>query len=228
MSIDETQSPEPIARCRQVIESLVPGADGPHEERSDEYILTNEDFGLKFRNGKKLEIKVCTMRDSNHGIERFSKFKLGKKAVEKQVDDICQVLQDHGHTQRQEYVNMLNDPKSIVLTKRRRGAYDYTSNVSIEVCYLEVTEGKKVDVNCSRKWISACVEAHDASAIEHFLRSNPLGRALVDSLQQMVDFSDQQPSGEWPHIISGYPGWIKLLANGGKYDRSKRPTLFVK
>lgn len=196
--------------CKEVIESLVP-PENPQEDRSDEYFVTSNDFGLKFRNGEKLELKVRTMYDGHFGIECYSKFKLGKKKLSKQIDNICQILAEHEHVQSQLYAQILSDPKSIVISKSRRCRYDIVNNVAIEVCYIDVEEGKNVDLLGPKKWISVSLESDSSDVIQQYLESTPSGMALTDILRRTIDAACQ--SGALLPCVSGYPGWIKFLSN---------------
>eukprot|EP01032_Pedospumella_encystans_P022391 gene22393-25368_t len=66
------------------------------EVRADSYFVGKPFFGLKYRHGTKLEIKV---RDKNvvNGIEKWVKHKLGKKGIEKYKPEIMEILSSAGY-----------------------------------------------------------------------------------------------------------------------------------
>jgi hypothetical protein len=209
-----------VRSCQEVIESFVPSSH-PQESRSDEYIITCEEFGLKYRNGEKLELKVRTHHNQDYGIECFSKVKFGKKKLtSKQTENIFAVLQEHGHSQTQHYTNMLIDPKSIVISKSRRSNYDEISGMAIEVCYIIVQEVRGTELTVPREWISLSLESHDPALIEQYLTSNSLGTHLTRSLRNLVE------SGQITPCVIGYPGWIKHLSNWCAVNALSVPAVF--
>jgi hypothetical protein len=209
--VDDSAVVASLLQTIEVLERLVPTC-VPNEERIDAYFVTTADFGLKFRHGKKLEIKVRTNRDDHSGCERFSKEKLGKKSLAEQMHKVLQVLESYGYgNQSIEHREILSNAPLIEVSKSRRCAIDLHGK--LEVCHINLQTTSLSPHN----WLSICVEPSSMEDLHAWMKDTLIGRRIVEALSAHVAVctaSQQLSRCPWLHpVIGGYPLWLKQISN---------------
>ena len=230
-----------LARYIETLQSLRNVVSTPTEEnRTDDYFVCTSNYGIKYRAGNKIELKV-RRKDSTHlGLEHWEKIKLGKKTPEHYAQDMMDFVRRGGHDDIS--INFLREqllsPPVAVSKCRRR---EYESNALL----CEITEVKTaVDVSmpttggtnsfCSagtrNHWLSFCLEGpldklSEAILTEpKFLLVRVLLRQLDVLLSDPVTAAQLIPLGVVP-IISGYPLWLRAVSGLISDDELKHEVL---
>ena len=185
-----------------------------NETRTDNYMISDNHFGLKYRAGKKLELKIRT--SVNNGIEKWIKLKLGKKSINHYKNDILNILSQN---------NILNETDSICLdesklisVRKTRNSY-FHEKLSIEICYLTIIESEESIENVSNSdssWLSICIEGSNED-IQEFIETSKTMKLLNESLLLASNILKSESihiknRHKFVPIISGYPAWIKSIS----------------
>ena len=192
------------------IKVSVESAAGP-EVRADSYFVGKPFFGLKYRHGSKLEIKV---REKNvvHGIEKWVKHKLGKKGIEKYKPEIVEILRSAGYEIDNSNLELENQ---IAVEKSRICVND--EDVTLELCQLNIHD---LQPHFSghiyrKKWTSFAIEG-SSEAIGGFLKrsDDPMNlRASLTVIHQILSSkAEAAVANELVPIVSGYPMFVHALS----------------
>eukprot|EP00601_Ochromonadales_sp_CCMP2298_P011637 CAMPEP_0173266138 /NCGR_PEP_ID=MMETSP1142-20121109/28990_1 /TAXON_ID=483371 /ORGANISM="non described non described, Strain CCMP2298" /LENGTH=239 /DNA_ID=CAMNT_0014202007 /DNA_START=62 /DNA_END=781 /DNA_ORIENTATION=+ len=154
------------------------------EKRVDSYFVTNHLYGLKYRQGKKLELKV-QQREKVHAVfEVWNKTKLGKKAASHYRAEI------HAAVSAQHPEFAIDDP-SLAFEHRidigkERARTTVTQEVGGASLKYELTKILVNPPTNRRHWLSVVVEGDVGEVVRPFLKSaqNPLQlRSVLQTIQ---------------------------------------------
>ena len=182
------------------------------ERREDVYYVTEPFYGLKYRHGKKLELKIrfqhngINSRNENIidggvvedsiidsrsnvgnscGVERWAKFKLGKKKAKHYVDVVIDKLSKFGYNINGLQSRMTNNPLSLfsqTMTIDKSRNRLVIGDILLEICYLEIQQD--VSSNTGNK-------QHQNS-----IMNNVADIKIVDNSNQAIDDKDSDVSGK--------------------------------
>jgi len=187
----------------------------PHsevEKRTDAYLVGGKHFGLKLRNGEKLELKTL-VNTSDLGVEQYVKVKFGKKGIKHYEDEILEELRRHGHHQDQLNRSILHHSVLIEVGKARTNTV--IGNVVVEVADLELI----APCNAPKHWCSIAVESDNLVDIQSFVASNGLIRRILHDINAFNHKADAIPDHHIAYpLIGGYPAWIEYISK--ECDRS--------
>jgi len=210
--------------------------------RTDVYVDAGTHVGVKFRNERKLEMKVRQDTCENaFGIElwekykvkgaapaaaeapqEFSKFVLAAlKTARKGMSAEVRTSLDQGVLLGLDEVLVAGAASTVSVTKMRNkgpasGSGDRgDSAVSYETCLVRVaTPGRGAD----REWASVCVEAADSLRVESFLADKS---AEWSALWRVMAEYGRGAGGTWGGgegaagiLVDGYPGFVHSLVQG--------------
>jgi hypothetical protein len=221
---------DPIAADKYVNAlGAIPFDSASEPVRTDSYFVTRPFFGLKYRSGEKLELKIRDKAVIN-GIEKWKKSKLGKKEFARYRGDILENLQNAGYTELLLEDPSLSGEKYVALKKTRKNAY--FGEVVTEVCNLEViAEESKVDSSLQRrKWLSVAVEGN-TDEIQEFLKHPDDPLRIVAALKSVHDalspnFKEAAAHGFLP-VVSGYPLFVHCISGAVSEEEVERDVLGV-
>ena len=220
------------------------------EERTDTYILNHCDsYGLKYRSGTKLELKIMMDRTEN-GIEKYIKTKYGKKGLKHHINKIIKTITQSTMTKSSSFSHLqIDNPKTLNTYKKRaksdirpiRGDSEFTE----ELCYCQTgynsppqtssynlsntttntTTNPQVHI---RKWFTIVIETDNLNEINSYLRS-PSADHLWQLCQLaldivLADYSYSSKLSFFP-FIGGYPKFIMYI-EGLLSMEEKEVTLF--
>ena len=185
------------------------------EQREDMYLVGGERYGIKYRAGKKLEIKIRLDVYENN-IEHFRKVKIGKKGqVESMLhhkDEILTLLQADGVLFPTD--DALITAQKLVGVQKARNVVPAGDNVQRETCMITTNAH-------DRKWFSISVEG-PKDDLKRLLRSPDLGRGLPSSLiwetlHGALSLARQHglsvaAERTFQPVVGGYPTWIRVAA----------------
>ncbi|RYY87352.1 hypothetical protein EON63_04140 [archaeon] len=190
------------------ITSLKPAA-AFSETRTDTYIIAERYFGLKFREGEKLELKTRLHRSDDLGIEEYRKVKYGKKDIKKYEDEIIQELNYCGYTHDAIHRVILQTQRSLDIKKSRVNVQ--LGNVYVEVANIEFV----LPCEAPKHWLSLAIEAHSKVDINSFVASNILIRRLLASINTYIHIARQNPAQPMTlPILGGYPSFVFYVSAG--------------
>lgn len=194
------------------------------EVRTDSYFVGKPHFGLKFRHGKKLEIKVRG-KDIVHGIEKWNKYKLGKKELSHYTEDIGKIFTANGHDVDSS-ITSLND--QIALEKSRHNIY--TDSLTFEACHLvvDIEQPNFSNPLPKRKWFSIAIEG-ELNDISNFLSSTDDSlhlKAAFTTVNHVLQshINDVIPMKFLP-IVSGYPMFVHHLSGNITSDEIQHDVI---
>lgn len=166
-------------------------------------------FGIKFRAGKKLELKMRRQK-LDFSIEHWKKVKLGKKKISHYKDDILDLIKKECDQQLLEDVKMIEDENFIGISKARR--IQISGEISNEICLISTNSN-------SRKWISIAIEG-SLIDIQNYLHSKSYELNLVlEALHQALEIVKVDinmaiiNSRVFLPVLGGYPTWVRMAAN---------------
>jgi DNA polymerase/3'-5' exonuclease PolX len=136
------------------------------EKRTDVYVLlpNNPEFGLKIRGGKKLELKVCSKRDSK-GIENWTKVVKSKIAKGKDLKtEICNILTSF---KQDDCVKVLQETelKFAVVNKVRTNVGSMERAELKIICTTEYPLNEEELEGNAQYFKSVCIEGYDKEVL---------------------------------------------------------------
>jgi len=181
------------------------------EVRADSYFVGKPFFGLKYRHGTKLEIKV---RDKNvvNGIEKWVKHKLGKKGIEKYKPEIMEILSSAGYDMTPACLEIEHQ----IAVEKSRHCVEL-EDLTLELCQLNILDAQPNYPGhiVRRKWLSFAVEGSTAD-IGAFLKrdDDPMNlRASLTVIHQILSSkSEAAVAHDAVPVVSGYPMFVHTLA----------------
>lgn len=202
---------EKLKNILALVNPLIPGIESIEPEvRDDSYIVVDRHCGLKFRGGKKLEIKVRHPYEGKIGVEKYTKTKLKKKPVAEQVSSIVELLKEYGYENSEVFEREIRSERCITISKSRVNV-----NVQlavVEICHIRVEECDHVHPVTAREWTSVAVEADNIEAIQGVLASATF-KSFIQSLLELNREARDLPM--YP-VVCGYPFWVQYLT--GQYS----------
>jgi hypothetical protein len=174
------------------------GSSAAEQPRTDSYFVTETHFGLKHRNGEKLELKVRE-KGYERGIEFWTKTELASEGIESCKEEIASILTESGYPT---FAETLTIRDSVPLTKK-------VCKMEFEKVKFEVTG---IDVGESgtavhhKKWVSMVIEGKKSKHVTRFLTSEP----AAENLRAAIKVTDEV-GGVLP-VVSGYPLFVRHLA----------------
>jgi hypothetical protein len=200
--------------AEQVFLQLIPSNE--LETRTDQYLVSHHQFGIKYRNEEKLEIKIKRPSCMKYGIEPWVKHKLGKKALSLQIDTISELLTQSGYnTEIESFQKALRAEKYINATKHRKSKS--FGMVSMEYCQLTLEDDSE--------WFSIAIESTDESVIEEAF-TQPMIKEFFKSLHATMASLKSRDFHEFRPLVCGYPFWIKYVS--GHRDFQNEEVAMVK
>eukprot|EP01031_Cornospumella_fuschlensis_P028835 gene28836-34803_t len=179
------------------------------ETRIDTYIVAERYFGLKFREGEKLELKTRLQSSDDLGIEEYRKVKYGKKDIKRYEDEIMQELNFCGHTRDAVHRVILQAQRSLDIKKSRVNVQ--VGNVYVEVANIEFV----LPCEAPKHWMSLAIEAQSKVDITSFVASNVLIRRLLASINTYIQIAKQNSTQPMTlPILGGYPSFVFYVSNG--------------
>lgn len=179
------------------------------ESRIDTYIIAERYFGLKFREGEKLELKTRLQGSDDLGIEEYRKVKYGKKDIKRYEDEIVEELNYCGHTRDGIHRVILQNQHSLDIKKTRVNVQ--LGNVYVEVANIEFV----LPCEAPKHWMSLAVEAKSKVDITSFVASNILIRRLLASINTYIQIAKQNTAQAMTlPILGGYPSFVFYVAGG--------------
>ena len=174
------------------------------ERRDDIYLIGGCHFGVKFRAGKKLEIKI-RLKKLNFNIEHWKKVKLGKKSLNHYRSEIVTLLQEESDQPQPEDAELIKAEKYFTVQKAR--STQLFGEVSKEICFISSTSDP-------RNWLSFAVEG-SLEDIQNFLSSKVEPHSdlnyLLEALHISSDMARRDPA--LLPVVAGYPTWIRIASN---------------
>jgi hypothetical protein len=182
------------------------------EKRDDTYLVGTPWYGLKYRAGDKLEIKVRT-GCMEHNIEVWKKIKLGKGLrIRDRKDELLKLLGTEGCVLPCD--SGLIAAEKMVCVRKARGQISYGTSTIREVC-LMTTDAHE------RRWLSLCVEG-PKEEMKTLLRGPEFGRGIPTSLMwetlhcaaklaRSRNLGKAAAAGFVP-VAAGYPTWIRVAS----------------
>jgi hypothetical protein len=178
------------------------------DTRSDEYIVGKPYYGLKYRGGKKLEIKVrrgdCSPQ--NFCVETWEKFRV-KSTGSQRTADISRVLTDFNYpeTDYSRYLSEIDKDGSSVKV------YKQITKSSCMSCVFEVSTLRVDD----RSWVTVCLEGSKADLLECLgstvrLQWPEFWTSLLAVIDEFSDVLGDATSRRCVPLIGGYPLWVNL------------------
>ena len=214
---DESWMPkDELQRYTLTLQQLTTASQTIPEKRTDSYFVTPPFFGLKYRHGSKLEIKVRN-KDVQCGIEKWSKHKLGKKEIDHYKSDIGNILVAAGYDELTKIDHpALTFDHQIAVEKSRQCAM--ADDVLIEVCEIVLPEEQpNFPLHLHRRrWLSVAVEG-SSTGIEHFLTTksdDPMRlKQTLNAVNELLKAhqEDAIQRGFIP-IVSGYPMFLHCVS----------------
>ncbi len=177
--------------------------DQEEESRSDSYFVTSHEFGVKYRHGKKLELKVKSKTSSSLGIELWTKSKLGKSEIDLQIDNVLDHLGRSGYQEEQaKFRSIIQRKKTVEVVKSRK--VGFINPVSVEYCKLSAR---------GQRWVSVAVESYSAEEIARFLSSHDLIHQLFALISRFYAITRPIEGRERSvHVVlGGYPFWVQYI-----------------
>lgn len=176
-----------------IIEQLVKARTAEVDERKDEYFVTPIHFGLKHRNGEKLELKIRA-RETESGLEFWAKHELSHSDVSVCGEEIAELLSAAGHPTS---ANDLNIGETVTLAKsvsKRK-----IDKVNFEITTICVQHPGAVH----RDWISVVVEGKKAENVQNFLATAVEADGVRAALRIIQEVVGVKP------LVGGYPAFIR-------------------
>lgn len=204
-------SAEEISAYTTSVANIKVGSTLAPEVRADSYFVGKPFFGLKYRHGTKLEIKV---RDKNvvKGVEKWTKYKLGKKNLEKYKPEIAEILTTAGYAVDG---TTLEIEHQIAVEKSRQNVE--LDDLTLELCQLKVLDPQSHYPHSIARtnWLSFAIEG-SAADISAFLKraDDPMNlRASLSVIHQILSaHTDAAIANEAVPVVSGYPMFVHTLA----------------
>jgi hypothetical protein len=179
------------------LQALIDQGSTALDDRTDSYFVTEAHYGLKHRDGEKLELKV---RDKEYqsGIEFWTKTELASEG-ESCKEELASILSASGYPTVAENLNITD---SVPLTKA-------VCKMEFEKVKYEVTRISVEDIDAvvqHKKWVSMVIEGKKSKHVTKFLTSEP----AAENLRHAIRVTDEV--GEVLPIVSGYPMFVRHLA----------------
>jgi hypothetical protein len=182
------------------------------EQREDAYLIGGPRFGVKYRAGKKLQMKV---RVAEHGycIEEWKKLKFGNTGLREAKRDILKAIANESELLPGDEA-MIDAGKLISVSKARR-LEDVPSGTGIltrELCLISTD-------NSLRQWMSISVEGK-LSCIKHYLLSPHTNRAvflMYETLYAAMKLARLDVAlaadNDFLPVVAGYPTWVRIASH---------------
>eukprot|EP01038_Epipyxis_sp_PR26KG_P005337 gene5337-7406_t len=180
------------------------------EVRTDDYVCGSAYYGLKVRNGKKLELKVrVNGHDFKSHMETWKKYKLSKKKVHKCKDEILGILVNHGYDDVNLETSVLD--KCLFLPVQKSRFCWMERDISAEICRIQVPIS-----TCHRQeWLSIAIEGTPDKVLEYILykhHTSNFWNAIKICLNVSKADLDASHRTMFIPIVSGYPQWVRLTS----------------
>lgn len=180
------------------------------EDRTDNYIITSADVGVKYRKGTKLEMKLRTETFPG-GVEHWVKNKLkGKHPIEA----LTTHLSSQGYAHVEKIVSMVKDNRTIMINKRRTISSLDTWTAELEVCQVQIS-GENVQAAMPSQWISIAVESTSPDSILSAVSAHSDLKELIILLVAINNHAIENSIPQLISFICGYPFFVQYLAGEG-------------
>ena len=179
------------------------------DSRDDSYVIGGSRFGIKYRAGSKLEVKIRTEVYEHH-IEQWEKEKYGKKAGNPTLAHHANIIIDLLHKKHVHFPGddaLIKEPQMIGVSKERN-TKELTENIEREVCMIHTNRHP-------RKWLSIALEG-PLFDIKQCLRGNEmhlLWETLLCALT-IANTNDLKIARErtFLPVVGGFPSWVRIAS----------------
>lgn len=174
------------------------------EKREDTYLVGGCHFGVKFRAGKKLEIKI-RRKKLHHNVEHWKKVKLGKKNLSHYKNEILALIESDSDQQLPEDEQLIAAENFLVVKKSRKT--QLFGDISKELCFI-TTAGS------SRLWISFAVEG-SLEDIKKFLVGEKEIFSDVNLICEALNLASELAKFDRNllPVVAGYPTWVRVASD---------------
>lgn len=181
------------------------------EERTDDYIITTCDVGVKYRKKSKLEMKI-RVETFEGGVEHWVKKQI---KGDHPIEAIASYLSSQGYAQTEKIVSMVRDNRTVLINKRR--AITSLGSAALEQCEVQVS-GSYIQAAMPLRWVSIAVESIVPNAI---LSAAYASSKLTRLISALVAINKHAINSNIPQLISfvgGYPFFVRYLAGEGTME----------
>jgi hypothetical protein len=226
-------TPEEVDAYTKALESMAMNTDAQVESRVDSYFVTNHLYGLKFRHGKKLELKIQGKKV--HGVfEVWRKTKLGKKNAPHYKAEIHTAIAAHHPDFSKDDPSLVFEHQIAVGKERARATIKAVfgdATMKYELTKITVSEEqpqfpRSVQI---RNWLSIVVEGDSGELTRPFLKSeqNPLKLpSVLRTLQTLWGHRlPEVASRGFLPVVSGYPMFLHVLS--GNISEEEQAQLLI-
>lgn len=215
--INETTTLNSYDLAIQELVQMFAVAESDMEVRTDNYLVGNDYFGVKYRDKKKLELKIRT-EVIDLVIEKWTKKKLGKDKFSRYKESIINYLFENGINCSSYDISCIEKGSFIEVKKARstvlRQSSDYFA--SMEICFLTTSSSPS---SSTYDWMSIACEGDIESIKRCIISDRILEKALsiLDMSFAIATALAGRGIGINRHrypVISGYPAWIRIISKG--------------
>jgi hypothetical protein len=162
------------------------------ENRTDVYLQCHsDDYGVKYRAGTRLEIKVRKRHDDSVGVESYVKYRLDD------VADVFPVLRQHNVSVDESKVRA----GSKITVKKSRVNLHADGDVVIEICHLLI--------NDQQQFYSLAVEGRDRSVRRFLAADSSSSSANNTRLASLI----RRIRDDTQTIVGGYPTFLHQVCD---------------
>lgn len=207
LTSEELRSTSLHSSYEAILSSIIVGLESMNklatEKREDTYLVGGCHFGVKYRAGKKLEVKV-RRKKLELNIEHWKKVKLGKKKLSHYKNEILALLESDSDQRLPEDAQLIT--AEIFLTVEKSRKTQLFGEVSRELCFISTSIS-------SRLWISFAIEG-SLDDIRHFLmvekESNSDASLIFEGLNLAVKLA--KCDRNLLPVVAGYPTWVRVAS----------------
>ena len=217
-----------LSKYDRALQSLISAFGGEDnrpqpENREDLYLVGGVHFGVKFRSGKKLEVKIRRKKLALN-IEHWKKVKLGKKSVAFYKNEILGLIAEEADQQLPEDASLIDAETYVAVQKVRM--MQLTGEVSKEICFISSPK-------TTRLWISIAIEG-SLEDIQNFLRTNSNPESDVGRILEALRIAAEIAKNEtlisranpiFLPVVAGYPTWVRLCSLSTSTSRETNTIL---
>lgn len=223
-SISDSVGQEWMLRLQAAIQDLEKGlfTSSDVESRDDDYIVVTRHVGLKFRHGKKLEIKFLK-HIARNGAEQWAKRKFKKSPLEEQIPTVLEHLREQGYSNIDVARQQMENEQTVTVSKSRVNILGTVNQNELEFARINVAFAQnalpsEAIVPTVRSWVSVAVEGADDGDIQREVHENPVLRRFLGVVAEINNVSAQhieaQVRTNLCSILGGYPLFVQYVTGG--------------
>lgn len=220
-SVNDPLSQEWTQRLQAAVVDLEKGmfASSDVESRDDDYIVVTRHVGLKFRHGKKLEIKFLR-HIARNGAEQWAKRKFKKSPLVEQISNVVEHLREQGYSNIDTARGQMEKEHTVTVSKSRVNILGTVNQNELEFARINVAFAPNVLPSEAvaptiRSWVSVAVEGADDGDIQREVHENPVLRRFLGVVAEINNISaqhvDEQVRTNVCSILGGYPLFVQYI-----------------